>query len=96
MVVYEVLTGRPPFGMRRHQEIISLVLEGKRPRKPENAGEIGFGEGTWQLFQQCWERPMAEHVSENFQHVAENSSIVLPRPTISAYSEAEAPTASEI
>ena len=53
IVVYEVLTGRPPFGVRQHQEITLLVLEGKRPTKPENAEDIGFGEGTWELVQQC-------------------------------------------
>ena len=99
IVVYEVLTGRPPFGERRQHEIMVLAVEGKRPRKPENAGSIGFGRGTWELVQQCWdqereERPTVEQVSEHFQKVAANSSIVPPGPTTPAYSEAEAPTAS--
>ena len=97
MVVYEVLTGLPPFRKTRHYEVILLVMEGKRPWKPEKAGDIGFGGGTWELIQQCWnqergERPTVEQVSEHFQRVAENSSIVPPGPTTSAYYEAEAST----
>lgn len=101
MVVYEVLTGRPPFWAekRRAPEIMFYVMSGKRPRKPENARDIGFGEGTWELVQQCWnedrgKRPMVEEISEHFQRVAKKSSIILPGPTTSVY-EAEAPTASE-
>ena len=101
MVIYEVLTGRPPFGAekRRHPEIILRVLEGKRPRKPEKAGDIGFGGGTWELVQKCWhqdreERPTVERISKHFQHVERTSSTVPPGPTIPVC-EAEAPTASE-
>ena len=97
IVVYEVLTGRPPFQMRRQAEIVLLVVEGKRPTKPENAGDIGFGGGTWEFIQQCWdqdrgERPTVDQVSEHFKRVAANSSIVPPGPTTPAYSEAEVPT----
>ena len=99
IAVYEVLTGRPPFGKKRRNEVIVLVVEGNRPRKPENAEDIGFGRGTWELVQQCWdqergERPTVERVSEHFQRVAGNSSIVPPGPTTPAYYEAEAPTVS--
>jgi len=101
MIVYEVLTGRPPFSAekRRQPEIVFRVLEGKRPRKPEKAGDIGFGRGTWDLVQQCWnqdrgERPTVEKISKHFQRVARNSSTVPPGPTTSAY-EPEAPAASE-
>lgn len=97
MVVYEVLTGRPPFRRTRHPEVVLLVMEGKRPWKPEIAGDIGFGGGTWELVEQCWdqerrERPTVEQVSEHFQRVARDSSIIPPGPTTSAYYEAEAST----
>ena len=99
IVVFEVLTGRAPFGKKRQHEVIVLAVEGNRPRKPENARDIGFGRGTWELVQQCWnqergERPTVERVSEHFQKVAGNSLIVPPGPTTPVYSEAETSTAS--
>ena len=101
MVIYEVLTGRPPFGLerRQHAEIVVRVLEGKRPREPERSEDIGFGGGTWELVQQCWhqdreERPTVEKVSKHFHRVAKTSSIIPPGPTTPVF-EAEAPTASE-
>ena len=101
MVVYEVLTGRSPFGAekRRQQEIMFRVIDGKRPGKPEKAEDIGFGGGTWELIQQCWnpncgERPTMEKISKHFRGVAETSSVVPPGPT-TLICEAEAPIASE-
>ena len=98
--IYEVLTGRPPFEAEKllYLKIVLHVLGGGRPRKPENAGDIGFGGGTWELVQQCWhqdrdERPTVEKVSEHFQRVAGTSSIVPPGPTI-PYFEGEAPIVS--
>lgn len=89
MVVYEVLTGRIPFGVekRRHQEVILRVMQGKRPNKPEKAAEIGFGGGTWELVQRCWdenrnERPTADKILEHFRRVARTSTVVPPGPTI--------------
>ena len=101
MVVYEVLTGCPPFGVEglRPAEIISHVMTGRRPRKPEKAGDIGFGGGTWELVQQCWDqdrdkRPAVEKIRKHFRRVAGTSTVVLPGPTVS-FREAEHQTASE-
>jgi len=91
MVIYEVLTGRPPFGAekRRHPKVMQRVMEGKRPSEPENAEDIGFGGGTWELTQQCWhhdrkKRPTVEKISKHFEHVTITSSIIRPGPTIPA------------
>jgi serine/threonine protein kinase len=85
MVFYEVLTGRPPFGAerRRNPEIMLCVIQGERPIKPENAGDIGFGGGMWELVQQCWhqereERPTVEKTSKHLRRAARTSLIVLP------------------
>lgn len=51
MVVYEVLTGRilSAGEGRGLPKIIMRIIEGKRPSKPENAEDIGFGRETWEL-----------------------------------------------
>lgn len=89
MVVYEVLTGRTPFAGegRWMAEIVMHIAEGKRPGKPENAEDIGFGRGTWELVQRCWhenrdERPAAEEIHAHFQSVARASTVVPPGPTV--------------
>ena len=90
IVVYEVLTGCPPFGAggRRQAEIILRVIEGQRPSKPEKAGGIGFGGGTWELTQQCWnqdrgKRPTADKIRKHFHRVAGTSRVIPPGPTVS-------------
>ena len=85
MVVYEVLTGCPPFGKegRRSAEVTMRVIEGKRPSKPENAEDTGFDGGTWKLVQQCWngnrdKRPTVEDICNHFQRVARTSTVLPP------------------
>ena len=91
MVVYEVLTGRTPFAGegRWLPEIIMGVMEGHRPSKPENAEDIGFGKGTWELVQRCWDenrnrRPTVDSISKHFKHVATTSKVVPPVSSMSA------------
>ena len=89
MAVYEVLTGHPPFGAGRLPATIMFqVTRGERPSKPERAGEIGFGGGTWEVVQQCWnpdrdERPRVEKILKHFHQIARTPTIVPPGPTIS-------------
>jgi len=99
VVVYEVLVGRTPFGGEGHPitAILMLIMEGKRASKPENADDIGFGKGTWELVQRCWhqdrdKRPVVEDVRQHFQRVARSSRVVPPGSTTLAR-EAEHSTA---
>lgn len=101
MVVYEVLTGRIPFAGegRWFPEIIVRVVEGKRPSRPENMEDIGFGKGTWEVTQRCWDenrdkRPTVEEIYKHFQRVAKTSKVVPPGSAIFVL-EAEPPTVSE-
>jgi len=54
MTVYQVLTGQWPFYPKREAEVVLVVVSGKRPPKPENAGEIGMTEAVWELMNECW------------------------------------------
>jgi len=82
MVIYEVLTGFDPFYDQKFGtiQLVCRVLDGARPTKPGNPGEIGFGNGTWELVNKCWKtksarRPTIEPVLTHLGRVS-GSSIV--------------------
>ena len=83
MVIYEVPTGFYPF---REQfatyQLVFLVVGGARPTKPDNAEEIGFGNGTWELVKECWrekstKRPTVERVLAHLARISESSEVQL-------------------
>ena len=87
MVVYEAITGAHPFGRRRVEELFLLTTRGIRPNKPEDPIAIGFGEGTWEFAERCWDRdwgrrPTAREALEHFKRVAKTSTVVDPGSTI--------------
>jgi len=87
MVIFEVVTGARPFGQRRAVELLLPTIEGTRPDRPENPTAVGFGQGTWELAEKCWDgdfgrRPTAREALEHFGRVAKTSKVVGPGPTI--------------
>ncbi|KAF9645203.1 kinase-like protein [Thelephora ganbajun] len=54
MVIYEVLTGLPPFYHMRAYSPVAAVLRGERPEKPLDAELLGFSDTLWELVQSCW------------------------------------------
>ena len=98
MVVYEVVTGARPFGQRRAVELLLPTIVGTRPSRPENPMAVGFGQGTWELAEKCWDRdrgrrPTAREALEHFGCVAKTSRVVGPGPTIPGYgTTVEAPS----
>ena len=54
MTVYQVLTGTWPFFPKRETEILTAVVTGQRPQKPQNAEEIGMTGVLWNLLEECW------------------------------------------
>lgn len=88
ILVYEVITGAHPFGRCRLMEIPMLTTQGSRPSRPEDPTAIGFGQGTWEFIEKCWDgdsgqRPTAAEVLEHFERVAGTSMAVEPGPKIS-------------
>jgi serine/threonine protein kinase len=89
IVVYEVITGARPFGRRRVEELFLLTTRGVRPNRPEDPIAIGFGEGTWEFAERCWDRdwgrrPTAREALEHFKHIAKTSTVIEPGPMIPA------------
>ena len=84
MVIYEVITGTLP--LRRHK-VPDLQFTTVKPDKPEDPVAIGFGQGTWEFAERCWDenperRPTAREALEHFEGVAKTSTVVDPGPTI--------------
>ncbi|KAF9781211.1 kinase-like domain-containing protein [Thelephora terrestris] len=89
MAIYEVVTGVRPFSLegKRVQELIFAVTEGERPKKPENAEAIGFGNGIWNLVEKCWsqdrkQRPSTRDVRLRLTFAASTSSSAPPGPRV--------------
>jgi serine/threonine protein kinase len=87
MLVYEVIVGVPPFVHRKQVELPGLTLGGSRPPRPEDPVAIGFGQGTWELAESCWNkdprrRPTAREALEHLGRVAGTSKVVDPGPRI--------------
>jgi serine/threonine protein kinase len=87
MMVYEVIVGAPPFVHHKQVEPPGLTLGGSRPPRPEDPVAIGFGQGTWELTERCWDedpkqRPTIREALEHFKGVARTSKVVEPGPTI--------------
>ena len=87
MVIYEVITGARPYGKRKLVELRLLTTQGLRPCKPEDPMPIGFGQGTWEFAERCWEenrtkRPSAREALDHFERVARTSTVVGPGLTI--------------
>ena len=87
MVIFEVLSGRQPFDEKRRTyfEIVYRVVGGERPTKPDNAEQMGFGHGMWELAEECWRqesttRPTVDQVLSQLTRVAAFSIVVGPTP----------------
>lgn len=83
MVVYEVVTGIYAFGQPRSVQRRSSSSTRRRPNKPEDLAASGFGEGTWEFIERCWDegpqdRPSASDALEHFGLVAVTSRVVGP------------------
>jgi len=87
MVIYEVLTGFQPFHEQKRGifDLTYQVAHGLRPTRPDNVEQVGFGDGTWELVEECWteeatRRPTTDRVLAHLKHVAAFSAIVDPTP----------------
>ena len=56
--IFQVLTGEIPFPGCGVMGSIFSVMEGLRPKKPNNAPTIGFSDPLWAFVQRCWDADM--------------------------------------
>jgi len=89
MVVYEIVTGVRLFGAEniKVEEVNQEAPNGIRPTKPANAETIGFGQGVWDLVEECWGerwmfRPMAGDVRQRLTIAASWSPAIPPGPAV--------------
>ena len=55
MVVYEVLSGERPFAPNSSPVVIRMILEGKRPGRPQGHMGEQFTDSIWEVTERCWE-----------------------------------------
>ena len=60
MVIYEVLGGQAPFASFKLPIIFLMVLQDKRPERPE--GKL-FTDSIWKTLELCWKRQPADRIS---------------------------------
>ena len=75
MVIYEVLTGRPPFAPLKDHVVTRKVTDGKRPGRPEGVKGTWFTDELWRMLGLCWamyaqSRPSIEAVRECLEQVS--------------------------
>ena len=75
MVIYEVLSGKPPFAPFQNLTVIMKVVQGERPGRPNGPEGARFTDDLWRTLNQCWEavpqrRPSAEVVLKCLEQVS--------------------------
>ena len=80
MVVYEVIVGALPFDAAMPPK---FTLQSSRPPRPGDPVGIGFGQGTWEFIERCWDkdpgrRPTAREALKHFDCAARTSAVVDP------------------
>jgi len=60
MVIYEVLSGRTPYGRNRPYIILFKVLGGERPERPKGEDGRLFTDRIWDMVRCCWEPQPSE------------------------------------
>ena len=78
MVVYEVLSGQTPFAPSTPAVVIWMVLEGRRPTRPQGAQGRPFTDAIWGVLELCWKAQPSERTSVEavFQSLGGNPSTV--------------------
>ena len=80
MVIYEVLSGQTPFAPSKLPLVVSKVLRGQRPERPQENGRILFTDDLWKTLQRCWKHKPDERTDAKVVLRCLERTSLLPRP----------------
>ena len=63
MVIYEVLSGRTPFAPCNVVAVISKVLRGERPNRPQGWEAPSLTDNIWEMLELCWKPSPRDRIS---------------------------------
>ena len=56
----KVFTGKRPFSEFKIPDIISKIMSGERPARPQEAKELGLTDSVWDMTVRCWHKDPAQ------------------------------------
>jgi len=81
MVIYEVLSGKRPFAPNSLPVVIRMIVEGKRPGRPQGrSGEL-FTNIIWEVVEHCWEVQPGDRINAKEVLLGLEDGVLLLRPT---------------
>ena len=98
MVVYEVLSGQTPFAPSKAPVVIWMVLEGRRPARPQGAEGRLFTDAIWGVLELCWKAQPSERTSVEavFQGLGGDPSTVQSASYVGGDVEADSDDQSDV
>jgi len=85
MVIYETISGNPPFHEHVDMTVFVKVLKGEHPPRG-----VGFTEGLWKMLEMCWAFQPGDRPSiEGVLHCLDTGSVSLGKPHYGASEETE-------
>ena len=82
MVIYEVLSGRPPFTQYEGTVVILKVMGGERPERPRGTQAEWFTDDLWGMLELCWKQPHDRPNLKAMLECLEGVTPSRPPPTI--------------
>ena len=72
MLAVEVFAGSVPFGNMKDGQVITHILSGKRPTKPQDVEHLGLTVEIWGFIEMCWgadpnKRPTIDEVVSTWE-----------------------------
>ena len=79
MVIYEVLSGQPPFAPFGPYVVMRKVMDGECPQRPEGVEGARFTDDLWRMLSGCWgtqpeSRPSSSAVLECLERVSRGTN----------------------